>query len=73
MHLLRFLPFNWVDNIILVAAKLKYGKLSNYGLRMPTMGPFYLKKSTGRSPVIDVGTMDRIKAGRIKVCTFYQW
>ncbi|XP_076938277.1 putative indole-3-pyruvate monooxygenase YUCCA11 [Bidens hawaiensis] len=38
-----------------------------YGIQRPLKGPFSLKKDTGRSPVIDIGTISKIKAGEIEV------
>ncbi|KAK6911148.1 Flavin monooxygenase-like [Dillenia turbinata] len=67
MFLLRFLPVMIVDPIVLLLCKLKFGNLSNYGLRRPNQGPFLLKSLTGRSPTIDVGAMAKIKAGEIQV------
>ncbi|XP_019177173.1 PREDICTED: probable indole-3-pyruvate monooxygenase YUCCA10 [Ipomoea nil] len=67
MTLLNYLPLYMVDMAISWCAKLKYGDLSKYGLRSPPEGAFYLKASTGRSPVIDVGTIHKIKIGEIKV------
>ncbi|EEF42039.1 probable indole-3-pyruvate monooxygenase YUCCA11 [Ricinus communis] len=67
MNLLNFLPCDLVDSVAVMLSKLKYGDISNYGLQRPTEGPFYLKAKTGRSPTIDVGTMDKIKNGEIKV------
>ncbi|KAM7507829.1 hypothetical protein LguiA_018282 [Lonicera macranthoides] len=55
-----------VDNTRVMLSKLKYGDLTGYGLERPTRGPFFLKKITGRSPVIDVGTIDKIKDGSIQ-------
>ncbi|KAM7511156.1 hypothetical protein LguiB_010031 [Lonicera macranthoides] len=55
-----------VDNIRVMLSKLKYGDLTGYGLERPTRGPVFLKKITGRSPVIDVGTIDKIKDGSIQ-------
>jgi indole-3-pyruvate monooxygenase len=48
-------------------AKLKYGDLSKYGIYRPKEGPLHLKNITGKSPVIDVGTVEKIKEGGIKV------
>ncbi|MCL7034656.1 hypothetical protein MKW94_014174 [Papaver nudicaule] len=42
--------------------------ISNHGASTPTRGPFELKVKLGRSPVIDVGTVGKIKQGKIKVC-----
>ncbi|PIA41735.1 hypothetical protein AQUCO_02200279v1 [Aquilegia coerulea] len=67
MKLLKFFPFGLVDRLVMFLARIKYGDLSKYGLRRPEKGPFILKARTGRSPVIDVGTIDKIKKGEIKV------
>ncbi|KAL0351562.1 UNVERIFIED_CONTAM: putative indole-3-pyruvate monooxygenase YUCCA10 [Sesamum calycinum] len=68
MELLKYLPLDLVDNIVLTLSKIKYGNnLSDYGIQRPGKGPFFLKRATGRSPVIDVGTVSKIRAGEIEV------
>ncbi|XP_073032997.1 probable indole-3-pyruvate monooxygenase YUCCA11 [Primulina eburnea] len=67
MVLLKYVPLNIVDNVVLMLSKLKYGNLSDYGIQRPDKGPFYLKMATGRSPVIDVGTIGKIRSREIKV------
>ncbi|KAL8481878.1 hypothetical protein ACS0TY_028141 [Phlomoides rotata] len=67
MVLLKYLPVNLVDNVVMMLSKWKYGKLSNYGIERPEKGPFYLKKAFGRSPVIDVGTVAKIRENKIQV------
>lgn len=67
MHLLKYMSCTYVDNIILMLSKLVYGDLSRYGIQKPAKEPFFLKQETGRSPVIDVGTISKIKTGDIKV------
>ncbi|KAK4429584.1 putative indole-3-pyruvate monooxygenase YUCCA11 [Sesamum alatum] len=68
MELLKYLPLDFVDNLVLMLSKLKYGNnLSDYGIQRPAKGPFFLKRATGRSPVIDVGTVSKIRAGEIEV------
>ncbi|XP_058223695.1 probable indole-3-pyruvate monooxygenase YUCCA11 [Rhododendron vialii] len=67
MCMLKLLPCNVVDKMVESLAKLKYGDFSHYGLQTPSKGPFYLKMTTGRSPVIDVGTMRKIRTGQIQV------
>ncbi|KAG7037273.1 putative indole-3-pyruvate monooxygenase YUCCA11, partial [Cucurbita argyrosperma subsp. argyrosperma] len=67
MFLLRYLPCKVVDPICINLAKMKYGNSSKYGIRRPKGGPFLIKAKTGRSPTIDVGCMNRIKKGEIKV------
>uniref|UniRef100_A0ACD5VJL5 Uncharacterized protein n=1 Tax=Avena sativa TaxID=4498 RepID=A0ACD5VJL5_AVESA len=67
MALLKWLPVQLVDRFILAAAHLTLGNTSQLGLRRPKTGPIELKNLTGRTPVLDVGTLDHIKSGKIKV------
>ncbi|XP_012854405.1 PREDICTED: probable indole-3-pyruvate monooxygenase YUCCA11 [Erythranthe guttata] len=67
MVLLKHLNVDLVDTIVLLLSKLKFGNLSQYGIQTPNKGPFYLKRATGRSPVIDVGTIAKIRAREIDV------
>ncbi|PIA55135.1 hypothetical protein AQUCO_00800098v1 [Aquilegia coerulea] len=57
----------WVDNLIMFIARLWYGDLSKHGIRRPSKGPFSLRLTGGRSPVVDVGTVGKIVNGDIKV------
>ncbi|MEN0006108.1 MAG: NAD(P)/FAD-dependent oxidoreductase [Bacteroidota bacterium] len=43
------------------------GDLTKYGLQTPAMPPAKQLRVTGKTPVIDIGTLTAIKAGRIKV------
>ncbi|KAI3958724.1 hypothetical protein MKX01_023400 [Papaver californicum] len=52
MVLLKYLPVRY---------------LSKYGIHRPTAGVFEIKAKVGRSPVIDVGTVEKIKNGVITV------
>ena len=67
MSLLNYLPVYTVDTLITVLARLKYGDLTKYGIYRPPRGPFAHKNVTGRSPVIDVGTIGKIQNGEIEV------
>ncbi|KAG6388614.1 hypothetical protein SASPL_150046 [Salvia splendens] len=67
MTLLAYLPLYLVDNLVMIIGDLRHGRLTKYGIIKPKEGPFALKVSTGRSPVIDVGTIGKIKAGEIQV------
>ncbi|KAI5405034.1 probable indole-3-pyruvate monooxygenase YUCCA10 [Lathyrus oleraceus] len=67
MRLVQHFPVYIADTIITILAKLKYGDLSKYGIYRPKDGPLYLKNITGKSAVIDVGTIEKIKEGSIKV------
>ena len=66
--LLSKLP-NWLyDSIARLSQKLSVGDVSVYGLGKPKHPPSYDNRR-GKTPVIDVGTLDQIKAGAIKVVT----
>ncbi|KAJ9675116.1 hypothetical protein PVL29_024171 [Vitis rotundifolia] len=67
MFLLKYIPCKVVDYVTVSLAKLIYGDLSSYGLPRPSEGPFYLKDVTRSSPIIDVGTIEKIKKGEIQV------
>ncbi|KAK4264759.1 hypothetical protein QN277_025890 [Acacia crassicarpa] len=67
MSMLKRFPIPKVDKVMAFRSNLEYGDLSIYGIHRPDEGPFYLKQVTGRSPVIDVGTIRRIRDGEIKV------
>ncbi|KAF5199481.1 Flavin-containing monooxygenase [Thalictrum thalictroides] len=67
MNLLNNFRISWVDSVVTTMANLRYGDLSKYGIPRPAQGPFLLKVTTGRSPVLDVGTVDAIVKGGIKV------
>ncbi|KAM0894263.1 hypothetical protein ACQ4PT_024592 [Festuca glaucescens] len=67
MTLAHHLPLNLVDKLLVTATKFIFGDLSRHGITMPNMGPMMLKSKTGRSAVIDVGTVGLIKKGIIQV------
>ncbi|XP_050208800.1 probable indole-3-pyruvate monooxygenase YUCCA10 [Mercurialis annua] len=69
MLLLTFvnLPLRFVDMLITFLSKAMYGDLSKYGLHRPSIGPFASKILTGKAPVIDVGTVKKIRSKEIKV------
>ena len=67
MNLLKYFSLSTVDALVTLASNLKYGNLSKYGIYRPNEGPFLLKATKGRSPVIDVGTIAKIQSGYITV------
>lgn len=59
---------NWFyDFVAGTMQKLTVGDLSKYGLGKPQHPPSRLIRDFGRIPVIDIGTLDQIKAGNIAV------
>ncbi|XP_076939855.1 putative indole-3-pyruvate monooxygenase YUCCA10 [Bidens hawaiensis] len=69
MYILKYIPCSFVDKMVLMLSKLLYGDLGVYGIQRPFKGPFMIKNETGRSPIIDVGTISKIKTGDIEVMT----
>ncbi|CAD5167873.1 unnamed protein product [Musa acuminata subsp. malaccensis] len=67
MILSRLFPCKVVDTVILLLCHLEFGSLAKYGIRRPAKGPLYLKEHTPVYPVLDCGTVKKIKSGDIKV------
>ena len=67
VFLLRFLPLWLVDRILVLLARLFLGNLDKLGIRRPSGGPLELKNTRGRTPVLDIGALDRIRSGDIEV------
>ncbi|KAK8944473.1 putative indole-3-pyruvate monooxygenase YUCCA3 [Platanthera zijinensis] len=65
--MMNWLPLWLVDRILLILARLALGNTEKYGLKRPATGPFQLKKTKGKTPVLDIGTVEKIKSGKIKV------
>ncbi|XP_020590753.1 probable indole-3-pyruvate monooxygenase YUCCA11 isoform X1 [Phalaenopsis equestris] len=63
----RKMPLWIVDKFCVFLSELRYGDLSKFGIIRPKDGPFFLKATLGKSPVIDVGTVHKIKTGEIQV------
>ncbi|KAF8034805.1 hypothetical protein BT93_C0966 [Corymbia citriodora subsp. variegata] len=67
MWLLKWLPMRLVDRLLLLAARVMLGDTARLGLNRPKVGPLELKNLNGKTPVLDVGTLAKIKSGDIKV------
>jgi hypothetical protein len=65
--LLAKLPTAWGDAAARVLRDLTVGDLSRWGLRTSGTSPLRQLREHGKTPVIDVGTLARIKRGEIKV------
>ena len=63
----RWLPLAVRDGVTTAIARLTLGDVRQYGLRQPARGPISAIERLGRVPVLDVGTLKAIKAGRIAV------
>jgi len=55
------------DTLGKLTSILTVGDLSPHGIERPDVAPARQLRETGKTPVIDVGTVDRIKAGDIRV------
>lgn len=67
MWLLNWLPTRLVDHFLLLMSRLMLGDTSRFGLNRPEIGPLELKSKSGKTPVLDVGTLAKIRTGNIKV------
>ncbi|XP_018680519.2 indole-3-pyruvate monooxygenase YUCCA2-like isoform X1 [Musa acuminata AAA Group] len=67
MFLLKWIPVEMADAFLLFCARLILGDTGKYGIKRPKVGPLELKSTTGKTPVLDIGTLAKIKSGQIKV------
>ncbi|HKK77426.1 MAG TPA: NAD(P)/FAD-dependent oxidoreductase [Saprospiraceae bacterium] len=59
---------NWLgDRIGSLVRKITMGDLPKYNLPYPAMPPAKQLRELGKTPVVDLGTADMIRAGKIKV------
>nr|GMD44258.1 indole-3-pyruvate monooxygenase YUCCA6-like [Ipomoea batatas] len=68
MLLLKWFPMRLVDSFLLAVSRLVLGDTAQFGLRRPKVGPLELKNFAGKSPVLDMGTLSKIKSGDVKIC-----
>ncbi|XP_057775978.1 indole-3-pyruvate monooxygenase YUCCA2-like [Salvia miltiorrhiza] len=67
MWLVRLLPVSFADRVLLAGSWLTIGNTDQFGIQRPKLGPIELKIKFGKTPVLDVGTLHKIKNGYIKV------
>jgi cation diffusion facilitator CzcD-associated flavoprotein CzcO len=65
--LYRPLPARLVDFINAPILRMATGPIEKLGLQRAAKGPRQMVEEDGRAPLIDVGTLDRIRDGSIKV------
>ncbi|XP_050887847.1 probable indole-3-pyruvate monooxygenase YUCCA3 isoform X1 [Lathyrus oleraceus] len=65
--LMKKLPIWMVDKILLVLTRLILGNVEKYGVKRPCVGPLELKNISGRTPVLDIGALEKIRSGKINV------
>lgn len=61
------LPFGLGDRIGSFVRRIAFGDLGKYGIPVSSVSPTVQLRETGKSPVIDLGTIRQIKAGKIAV------
>ncbi|MEM6803596.1 MAG: NAD(P)/FAD-dependent oxidoreductase [Bacteroidota bacterium] len=61
------LPFGFGDWLGTQIRKIYFGNLSKYNLESSKMHPAVQLRETGKTPVVDIGTIQAIKDGKIKV------
>jgi cation diffusion facilitator CzcD-associated flavoprotein CzcO len=55
------------DHIGKLLRRIAVGDLSRFGIRYPRLSPAAQLRQTGQTPVIDLGTVEKIKSGGIQV------
>jgi thioredoxin reductase len=64
---LQKLP-NWLyDFIAVVIRRFTIGDLSKYGIKTPEIPPSKQLREFGKTPIIDLGTVDLVKQGKVKI------
>ncbi|XP_021763363.1 probable indole-3-pyruvate monooxygenase YUCCA5 [Chenopodium quinoa] len=67
MLLMKWIPLWLVDKIMLFFAWFMLGDMRKFGLKRPNIGPLELKNKHGKTPVLDIGALAKIRSGDIKV------
>jgi cation diffusion facilitator CzcD-associated flavoprotein CzcO len=65
--LLSRLPVRLRDALAAPLLRLAVGDLSRWGIVRPAIGPNEMIEEAGRIPMLDIGTIAQVKAGRIRV------
>ncbi|GLU07846.1 hypothetical protein SLE2022_247860 [Rubroshorea leprosula] len=65
--MMKWLPLWLVDKLLLFLAWLVLGNIEKFGLERPSVGPLELKNTKGKTPVLDIGALEKIRSGDINV------
>ncbi|WCJ38179.1 Flavin-binding monooxygenase family protein [Euphorbia peplus] len=65
--LMSWLPLWLVDKLMLILSWLVLGSIEKYGIKRPEMGPLTYKAAHGKTPVLDIGALEKIKSGDINI------
>ena len=67
MVLMRWLPLWLVDKLVLLLSWFILGNTESYGIKRPSTGPLELKNIHGKTPVLDIGALEKIRSRDIEV------
>ncbi|XP_008789578.1 probable indole-3-pyruvate monooxygenase YUCCA5 isoform X1 [Phoenix dactylifera] len=67
VSLMKWLPIWLTDRILLALSWMILGDIKEDGLKRPSEGPLQLKNTQGKTPVLDIGALEKIRSGAIKV------
>lgn len=67
VSLMKWLPLKMVDRVLLALSWMTLGNIEKLGIKRPSQGPLELKNTQGKTPVLDIGALSKIKSGEIKV------
>ncbi|CAF1923703.1 hypothetical protein HID58_063992 [Brassica napus] len=65
--MMKWMPVWLADKTLLLLARIVLGNTDKYGLKRPNIGPLELKNKEGKTPVLDIGALPKIRAGKIKI------
>ncbi|GER24986.1 flavin monooxygenase-like protein [Striga asiatica] len=67
VFMMTWLPLWLVDRVLLVLSWMILGNTEKYGLKRPNIGPLQLKNTRGKTPVLDIGALAKIRSREINV------
>ncbi|WZZ84034.1 hypothetical protein YC2023_104606 [Brassica napus] len=65
--MMKWMPVWLADKTLLFLARIVLGDTDKYGLKRPKLGPLELKNLEGKTPVLDIGALPKIRSGKIKI------
>ncbi|CAG7867569.1 probable indole-3-pyruvate monooxygenase YUCCA3 [Brassica rapa] len=65
--MMKWMPVWLADKTLLFLARIVLGDTDKYGLKRPKLGPLELKNLEGKTPVLDIGALPKIRSGNIKI------
>ncbi|VVA89968.1 unnamed protein product [Arabis nemorensis] len=65
--MMKWMPVWLADKTLLFLARMILGNTDKYGLKRPKIGPLELKNKEGKTPVLDIGALPKIRSGKIKI------